>query len=90
MPNRVEDGVAPDTIAVMQSSDNKKTPTEIWVMYSNPKKVGNLSSSNAISQRFSRKIVISAWRFPGVSPVGKQIPIPADILEELKKNGIMS
>jgi len=40
-------------------------------------------------QKDNRKVVISAWRYPGVSPVGKQIPIPADILEELKKEGML-
>jgi hypothetical protein len=72
-PKRVENGVAENTIAVMVSGLNNKKPSEVWTMY---------------QQKGVRKIVISAWRYPGVSPVGKQIPIPADILEELKKEGI--
>jgi len=31
-----------------------------------------------------RKKIISAWRYPGESPVGEPIPVPEDILEELK------
>ncbi len=74
-PKRVEDGVAENTIAVMAEGSNKKKPSEIWAMY---------------QKRGNKKVVISAWRYPGISPVGKQIPIPADILEELKKDGIIS
>ena len=73
-PKRTEDGVAENTIAVMTPGANKKKPSEIWTMY---QKKGN------------KKVVISAWRYPGVSPIGKQIPIPQDILEELKNEGII-
>ena len=72
-PKRVENGVAENTIAVMAPGSNKKKPSEVWTMY---------------QQKGGKKIIISAWRYPGISPVGKQIPIPADILEELKKEGI--
>jgi len=30
------------------------------------------------------KKIISAWRYPGISPVGKKIPIPDEILQELE------
>lgn len=73
-PKRVENGVAENTIAVMVPGTNKQKPSEIWTMY---------------QRKGGKKIVISAWRYPGVSPVGQQIPIPADILEELKKEGIV-
>jgi hypothetical protein len=75
-PKRVEEGIAENTIGVMQPGTNIKKPTEVWVMYQLSKKVG-------------RKIIISAWRYPGVSPVGKAMPIPADILEELKEGGVI-
>lgn len=74
-PKRVEEGIVENTVAVMSPTDNKKKPTEIWTMY---------------QSRGGKKIVISAWRYPGISPVGKQIPIPQDILEELKNEGIIS
>lgn len=67
-PKRVEKGVAKDTIACMQSAGSKKKQ-ELWVMY---------------QQKGKRKHIITAWRYPGVSPVRDQIPIPQDILEELK------
>jgi len=74
-PKRIENGVAENTIAVMASGSNKKKPTEVWTMY---------------QQKGAKKVIISAWRYPGVSPVGKTIPIPADILEELRNDGIIS
>lgn len=74
-PKRVEEGVAENTVAVMAPGSNKKKSTEVWTMY---------------QKRGDKKIVISAWRYPGVSPVGKQIPIPADILAELRGDGIIN
>lgn len=69
-PDRKQEGIAPETLAVMQRTGTKKHPTEIWLMF----------------QNINKKIkIISAWRYPGISPIGKEIPIPQDILEELEK-----
>ena len=84
-PRRVEDGVAENTVAVMQPSTNIKKPTEVWVMYQNKLKVESEKLKVG-----GKKIIISAWRYPGVSPVGKQIPIPQDILNELKAEGVIN
>lgn len=67
-PKRKEEGIAPKTIAVMQPTSSKKQ--EIWVMY---QKIND-----------TKKRIISAWRYPGVSPIGKKIPIPDEILQELE------
>ena len=67
-PDRAEEGVAPETIAVMQKTGSKKNPREVWIMY---------------AKKGLKKVIITAWRYPGVSPVREQIPIPNDILEEL-------
>ena len=68
-PDRKELGIAPKTVAIMQTTGTKKHPTEIWLMY----------------QKEKEKIkIISAWRYPGKSPIGKPPPIPEDILWELK------
>ena len=75
MPKRVEEGIAENTIGVMQPSTNIKKPTEVWVMY---------------QKRGIKKIIISAWRYPGISPIGKKITIPQDILEELREEGILT
>jgi len=65
--DRKEEGIAPNTIAVMQRERTKR-PSEIWLMYQFEGK---------------KKKMISAWRYPGISPKGKAIPIPEDIMEEL-------
>ncbi len=68
-PKRVETGIAPNTIACMQSTGSKKRPSEVWTMYQS---VGD-----------KKKKIISTWRYPGVSKVGEPIPIPEEILNEL-------
>ncbi|MEK7453068.1 MAG: hypothetical protein AAB614_02425 [Patescibacteria group bacterium] len=67
-PHRREVGIAPETVAVMQKSGTGKNPKEIWVMY---------------CKDGSKKRIITAWRYPGISPVRDEIPIPDDILEML-------
>ena len=67
-PQRKEIGIAPETIALMQTTSTKK-PTEIWLMY---------------QQAGRKKKMISAWRYPGISPKGEPIPIPEDIMGELR------
>lgn len=86
-PSRAQTGVAENTIAVMQSTGTKKKPTEVWAMYSLSKKASMVSLSNP-SKGSGRKIIITAWRYPAISPVRDQIPIPADILAELKEEGV--
>mgnify|MGYP001580330120 FL=1 len=86
-PERKEQGIVPGTTAVMKTNPAKwqqklpsrgkekdlrqkpkRTPGEIWLMYKDVKDF--------------RKI-ISAWRYPGISKPGEEIPIPEDILHEL-------
>ena len=66
-PVRREKGIAPRTIALMQPAGTKKQ-SEIWLMY---------------QQLSQKRKMISAWRYPGISPEGEPIHIPDDILEEL-------
>ena len=70
-PKREEEGIASGTIAIMQPVSRKKHTSEVWLMYQDTQK--------------TRKI-ITAWRYPGVSPVGEKLPIPEDIRLELIKN----
>ncbi len=81
-PDRKEEGVAPSTLAAMKRNDTPKRKEEIWVMYA------TTEEGARITPRFGgpKKIMISAWRYPGKSKPGKQIPIPDDILEQLKKD----
>ncbi|XOB41695.1 MAG: hypothetical protein ACKKMS_03195 [Candidatus Nealsonbacteria bacterium] len=72
-PERKEVGVAPETIAVMQSAGTKKHPTEIWLMYQIVK----------LKDKSQKLKIITAWRYPGISPLRKPPPIPDDILQDL-------
>jgi hypothetical protein len=73
-PYRIEEGIAPNTIALMRPPKikNKTWKQEIWTMIQ--------KSKNGIK-------IISAWRYPGKSP--KQNPIPNYILEELISEGLI-
>ena len=71
---------------------------EIWVMYATKNRqptTNNLQhqsgdwnqKSSVVGSRSlvsPKKVIITAWRYPGVSPIREAIPIPNDILEELK------
>ncbi|EKD23998.1 MAG: hypothetical protein ACD_81C00131G0001 [uncultured bacterium] len=74
-PRRIEEGIAENTIALMQpvSMTNTGKGTEdwnqeIWVM---------------IVETPSERRVISAWRYPGKTKIGE--PLPAEILSELNE-----
>jgi len=99
-PLRVEEGIAPKTLASMQKAGSKKHPYEIWVMYIIQK--SKIAPSRAAGKAFSdtrpkrlwrvgdknqkSKIkIISAWKYPGVTQPGEPIPIPPDIFEEIIK-----
>jgi len=77
-PSRTEEGIAPKTTAVMKRNDTPKRKEELWVMYQKITNSKQLTTNNKIR-------VISAWRYPGVSPKGKEIYIPEDVLSELEK-----
>lgn len=86
-PERKEKGIVPGTLAIMKTnkiffkekkitlakawSSPKKAPGEIWIMFKDVKDL--------------RKI-ISAWRYPGISKPGEEIPIPEDIRQEFMHN----
>ena len=86
-PHRTETGIVENTVAVMQPASTKRVDgketwsQELWVMY----KVmghGKLTKSKlekALNQ--SELKIISAWRYPGVSPA--RDPIPSEILSEI-------
>jgi hypothetical protein len=58
-PRRIEKGIAPNTIAMMQRGGSKKHPYEIWVMIQDEK---------------NRRKIISAWRYPGITKKGEPLP----------------
>jgi hypothetical protein len=76
-PERKEEGIAPGTVAVMQTAGRKR-PYEIWLMYQIRK--SKVKSQNS---KLKRIIMISAWKYPGKSPIRKP-PIPEEVLENLE------
>ena len=77
-PVRKEGGIAPKTTAVMKRNDTPKRKEELLVMYQ--------KQVTSDKRQVTKIRIISAWRYPGVSPKGKEIPIPEDILKELEEN----
>ena len=77
-PYRVEEGVALNTLAFMQPAKIKKEGKrktwnqEIWLMIQKDKDLIK---------------IISAWRYPGISP--QTNPIPQEIIEELRREGLI-
>lgn len=84
-PARTEEGIVPDTVAVMRPSQSKKY-SEVWVMYviTNSKiKMQNVKSHTKLQNlKLTQLKIITAWRYPGLSP--KRNPIPKEILEEVR------
>ncbi|TXH00516.1 MAG: hypothetical protein E6R05_06940 [Candidatus Moraniibacteriota bacterium] len=86
-PKRTETGIVENTIAVMQPASTKQVngketwTQELWVMYrvNSESKLSKSTLAQIMNQ--SELKIISAWRYPGVSP--KRDPIPADILREI-------
>jgi hypothetical protein len=72
-PLRVEEGIAPDTIAMMQPvsttgyGDKRTWKQEMWVM---------------IAETPKTRRVVSAWRYPGQTKLGT--PLPPEVLRQLK------
>jgi hypothetical protein len=58
-PSRVEEGIAPNTIAMMQSAGSRKHPYEVWIM---------------IQETKARRKIISAWKYPGKTKPGDPLP----------------
>ncbi len=96
-PDRVEEGIAPDTVAVMKDRSTKSQEKEMWVMYQretkNQKSIRQLTDKKIDSNlgEFQNKVstgrikIISAWIYPGKTKKGKEIFIPDDTLAELYK-----
>ncbi len=90
-PKRQEIGIVPNTIAVMQPASTKRVGNkevwtqELWTMYKvqSDKRLPKTKLAGLLSQAELK--IISAWRYPGVSP--KRDPIPSDILREISERG---
>lgn len=93
-PARTEESVVEGTIACMQPASvktvkGKKTwSQEIWVMYKVEKKPPKTEKKSELDNYFKmfrpagRLKIITAWRYPGVSP--KRDPVPQEIIDEAR------
>jgi len=70
-PDRKEEGVAENTVAVMKDKSTKSTKKEVWVMYQNVKR---------------KKRIISVWIYLGKTKPETEIFVPDEVWEELTKN----
>lgn len=75
-PKRHEEGIVPNTIAVMRPAQSKKY-SEVWAMYVLVNK-----KADGTKKRFKQIKIITAWRYPGKSP--ERDPIPAEIIREAR------
>jgi len=86
-PERREVGIVKNTVAVMCPSPAKATASkpagttknryEIWVMMQNH----ITRNTKHVTKRQTK--IISAWKYPGVSPKNK--PIPEEILRDIEE-----
>ena len=95
-PRRTEEGIVKNTVAVMQPVSSKMVSgkevwkQELWVMFIRQNRKNE--NQDVKKERLSavpttRLKIISAWRYPGVSP--KRNPIPEEILRELEDGSIL-
>ena len=79
-PKRIESGIAPNTVAMMQVAGSKKHPYEIWVM------IQQIADKRGLKRGLTRKLIktkiISAWKYPGMTKIGE--PLPEEILREIR------
>lgn len=97
-PERVEEGIAPNTIAAMRTKKKNRSATskqagpdqeELWIMYviNQGKKKKSILDKEEIKR--GRITMISAWRYPGKTKEGERPEIPDDVFIELKAEGLI-
>jgi hypothetical protein len=89
-PKRKEEGIAPNTSAVMQSTGTKKHPSEVWVMFQEINSqipiTNNQSNPNDKFLKLNKRRIISTWRYPGISPIRTVPEIPDEVWNILDGN----
>lgn len=93
-PHRVEEGIAPNTIAMMQTAGSKKHPYEIWTMIQKSRikaRQDANKSKNGISDNLRQSAItkiISTWKYPGRTKAGESLPI--EIIREINEAAKLS
>src|SRR3989338_2229377 len=75
-PDRVEEGIVENTIAMMQANRTSKKPYEIWIMLNSLPIKSSKLRANSLR-------VISAWNYPGRTKPGE--PLPKEIAREIRE-----
>jgi len=89
-PHRIEEGIAPQTIAVMQNAGTIKHPKEIWVMLQEIKTKQNKKDKKISAGLSHQKIrIISVWRYPGKTPIRELPKLPPEEWEFLQKGDFL-
>ena len=88
-PYRSEEGVLSGAVAVMQPASLRRDKNgrqvwsqEIWTMYKLVSKKRGNSKFETLNSKHKTIRIITAWRYPGVSP--KRDPIPQEVLVEIQ------
>ena len=101
-PERIEEGIVPETVALMQTNRSSRNlparknfsqkilaDSKVDKFHYTVKKAPGevwLMYKDIKNHSGPLRKIISAWRYPGVSKPGDSIPIPEDIRQELIKN----
>ncbi len=82
-PARTEEGIVLNTVAVMQPAGTKRYQ-EVWAMYKLAKPVNPKQRTYNSKPTTNSKIkIITAWRYPGKSPLRN--PVPLEVINEVRK-----
>lgn len=97
-PHRVEEGIAPNTIAMMQTAGSKKHPYEIWAMLqksrikadrdADKRRYGIRENLRDNPRQSASVKIISAWKYPGRTKAGESLPI--EIIREINEAARLS
>lgn len=85
-PARVEAGIAPRTVAVMQPASGSAAHAYAALRFSGTGKPAGRPAKRAheiwVMYQDTKKArkIIAAWRYPGVSPVREPPPFPDDLM----------
>lgn len=89
-PFRMEEGIAENTLAVMMP--NKLVSSSSQAVIKKPSAFNNWGRTykhhkeeiwTMYQKRHGQIFIISAWRYPGESPVNKPLELPPDVYDDL-------
>ncbi len=82
-PERTEEGIAENTVAMMQTNKTSNKPYEVWVMVSRSNVLGRTGKGQLSLAEQANVRIVSAWKYPGQTKPGE--PLPKAILKEFRE-----